>query len=796
MKKTITIGVLLVLVLALTLGLGAASAAEAAARGPIGGEAAPVAAPEDWDAAAEPDTARLQEEGDQVWIAARSGQKPMPVRTELDIAIERCYARQFSFTERFEETPSVAAPYAAGTLSADYLRTAQAWLDYLRLAAGLPRCVPNADWTDLAQHGAALLAVGDKLVHNPTQPADMEEEFYEKGLAGVQSSNLSSRVGPSGANYLINAMNGCMADNSAVSMRTLGHRRWLINPYQTMWVGFGEAISESGKYYIATRCFSADGNFPRTRVDYDFVAWPASGLFPSDLLGMADPWSIMLNPNRYELPKEEQVAVTITRESDGASWALDRSADRETPDNKEPYFHVDTGNFGVNNCIIFTPGRLYWDAEGFDGRYSVVVSGLEKKGGGAAELRYAVDFFDVAAVELPEVAAELNIQGGCTVEGLTSGPAGSNLSFRLTPDEGFRLVSLSVNGEELAELPERFFFERVTENQSVEAFFVYEGEEDLSDGLLTYRQNGKEMTVTGLADPDFDGVLRVPEQYLGCRVTALAAGALQNCVCESVTLPDSVRVIGRNALRGAVCRSIELGAGVRQLGRDALRGAEIHGALTLPAELETLGAGALTELRNLAAFAVRGEGPIFVRDGALFSRFEDQPETLLRYPLGAKRSYYALPRSTERLADGCFAGAERLKRVYALSHVIRAEFDSFTGDTITVYCQTDAPLYGQGAELEGEVTLAALDELPVFALEPGTRSIRISNCSGESMGDTVVTAEYSAGCCVRVRLWPLDLADDALLWLDLGEAEAGADSLRLFYVDAETFAPLTEDLQL
>lgn len=793
MKKHIAIGSFLALLLALTLDLGAFGISE---REPEDAEALPVAAPVDWDAAAECASAAPQAETGELWVCEQSGQKTMPARTAEDFAIERVYSRQFTFSQRFAETPSVTAPYAAGALSADYQRTAQARLDYLRLAAGLPRCEPNADWSDLAQHGAVLLAAHGQLLHNPAQPEDMEDEFYEKAVSGVSSANLSSRTGPSGANYLISSLNGCMSDNSASSMRTLGHRRWLISPYATMWVGFGEAISESGKYYIVTRCFSADGDyFPRTRVGYDFVAWPASGLFPSELLGMADPWSVMLNPNRFEVPKEEQITVTITREADGASWTLDAASDRESPDNKEAYFHVDTGNFGVNNCIIFTPGRLYWEAEGFDGRYSVVISGLEKKGGGAAELRYAVDFFDVAAVELPEVSVELDIRGGCTMEGQTSGPAGSNLSVRLIPDEGFRMVSLRVNGVEQEELRDSFFYERCTETQRIEALFVYEGEGDLSDGLLTYRQNGAEMTVTGLADPDYDGDLQVPETYLNCPVTALGAGALQNCVCASVSLPDSVTLIGRNALSGADCRSIRLGAGVRQLGRNALRGATVHGTLTLPAELE-IAVGALTELRNLSAFAVSGEGPLFVRDGVLFSKTEEQPETLLRYPLGAKRNYYTVPETTERLGDACFAGAAQLERLYAPGHVLRAEFDSFAGDTITVYCQSDAELYGQGEELEGEVTLLALDALPTFSLEPDTRSLCVCNRSGETMDDTVIAAEYSAGRCVGVRLWTLDLADGELLWLDLGEEPEGADSLRLFYVDADSYAPLIESVWL
>ena len=493
MKKHIAIVILLAILLALTPGFGAASAVDAATRAPVDVEAPPAAAPEDWDEPEEVELACPQDQAGELWIAAKSGQKTMAERTTEDIAIERAYSHQFTFTERFAETPSVTAPFAAGALSADYQRTAQARLDYIRLAAGLPRCVPNADWSDMAQHAAVLLAANDKLSLSPAQPEGMADDFYDMGLTAVASSNISSRTGPAGANYLISALNGCMSDNSAASMRSVGHRRWLINPYQTVWVGFGEAISESNKYYIVTRCFSADGDFPRTRVDYDFVAWPASGHFPSELLGISDPWSVMLNPNRYELPDETKVSVTITREADGASWTLDQSAYRDTPDNKESYFHVDTGNFGVNNCIIFTPGRLSWDTEDFDGRYTVAVTGLEKKGGGAAELRYAVDFFNVTAVNLPEYSLRVTVSGGGTAsESERTLHAGENLDLRLTPDSGFALKSLTVNGEEITPT-ELLHFERITQDINVDAVFSNAG----TRYIVTFDPNGGTVTPTG-----------------------------------------------------------------------------------------------------------------------------------------------------------------------------------------------------------------------------------------------------------------------------------------------------------
>ena len=116
-----------------------------------------------------------------------------------------------------------------------------------------------------------------------------------------------------------------MSDNSSSNMPMLGHRRWLLNPLVNMQIGFGEAVAERGSRYVVTKVFNSGSSWDKTYVDYQYVAWPASGNFPSELITMQDPWSVTLNPEEYERPDINQISVTITRSSDGASWTLDQS---------------------------------------------------------------------------------------------------------------------------------------------------------------------------------------------------------------------------------------------------------------------------------------------------------------------------------------------------------------------------------------------------------------------------------------------------------------------------------------
>lgn len=316
-----------------------------------------------------------------------SGGKDAAFRSQAEIA--EMYKALKTSEKVFDSEPSVKNPYNTGKLAESYLESAESYLNFYRYVAGLPLVEMDEELNVQAQYGATLLAANDTLTHYPTQPSDMDKAFYDKGYASTTSSNISMARGYSDTMSLINAISGCMDDTSAENMKTLGHRRWLMNPV-LLNVGFGKANSTSGTSYAVTQVFDRSGSAP----EYDFLSWPASGNFPSNILDTDVSWSVSLNPEIFAKPSADRVEVTIVRQSDGKTWKRTAADNTEKPDAAEAYFQVENSNYGVNNCIIFNIGSNQVGEDTYKGLYTVTVTGLEKKDGSEAYLSYTVNFFD------------------------------------------------------------------------------------------------------------------------------------------------------------------------------------------------------------------------------------------------------------------------------------------------------------------------------------------------------------------------------------------------------------------
>lgn len=273
----------------------------------------------------------------------------------------------------FDVTPSVNAPYATGTVKTNALQAAVNRLNAMRRIAGLPDVTLDAALSQNAQYGAVLTAHNNKLDHYPSRPADMDESFYSQAKSATSSSNLSA-----GRN-LPGAVDAFMDDSDSSNISLVGHRRWQLNPSLGK-VGFGFAVSGSGYGgYVVEKVFDKSG----TVGDYDFISWPASGNFPEEIFASRTAWSISLNPQLYATPSKSSVTVTLTRDSDGKTWNFSSGS-------ADGFFNVDTGGYGVSNCIIFRPTGV----SDYEGSYTVKVQGLKTKNGMAvADFTYQVDFF-------------------------------------------------------------------------------------------------------------------------------------------------------------------------------------------------------------------------------------------------------------------------------------------------------------------------------------------------------------------------------------------------------------------
>lgn len=279
----------------------------------------------------------------------------------------------------FDVQPSVAAPYAAGKLSDAALQVSVKRFNAMRRLAGLPEAVLDAGMCEEAQYAAVLQGAVGKASQTPERPADMDEAFYQRALAACARSNLCANLD------LTSTIDYFMSNKGVAS---LGHRRVQLNPTMGK-IGFGYAQSDAGHGdYVAEYVVDQSGTAP----DYEFIAWPSSGYFPNNTGAFTaeTAWSVTLNPEKYDVSDLSGVSVTLTRESDGARWSFSQS------DTTGGEFAVDTGAYGVANCIIFTPRNI----GGYSGLYTVRIDGL-KTGDGqpVIDFTYQTKFFRAADPE-------------------------------------------------------------------------------------------------------------------------------------------------------------------------------------------------------------------------------------------------------------------------------------------------------------------------------------------------------------------------------------------------------------
>lgn len=277
--------------------------------------------------------------------------------------------------ELFDEVPHTSAPYSPGKMNDEILQAGLNRLNALRRIAGLQSVELDEELCEEAQYGAVLLAALDNgLNHHPSQPVDMDDDFYQKGYDGTSSSNLY--LGP----LLTDAVDGFMKDPGDSNASDVGHRRWQLNPYMS-YVGFGQALEKGSlRRYTAENVISRKNN---ASCDYDFIAWPASGNFPKSQFESDTSWSVTVNPYEYRIPLQENIKVTLTRQSDGRKWTF-------SDESSNGLFNVDTTGYGVANCIVFRPTGI----SQYDGFYTVHIDGLKTLNGeDVTDFDYKVNFF-------------------------------------------------------------------------------------------------------------------------------------------------------------------------------------------------------------------------------------------------------------------------------------------------------------------------------------------------------------------------------------------------------------------
>ena len=123
-------------------------------------------------------------------VSTPSGDLSMKQPTKAEIA-ERWLALEKT-TDIYAEEPSYTAPYVLGELTEEYLEDTEDHLNFLRYIAHMPAVEQNRLHNTDAQYASVVTAANKTLSHKPTQPADMDYEFWSHGYAGASSSNLAA----------------------------------------------------------------------------------------------------------------------------------------------------------------------------------------------------------------------------------------------------------------------------------------------------------------------------------------------------------------------------------------------------------------------------------------------------------------------------------------------------------------------------------------------------------------------------------------------------------------------------
>ena len=309
--------------------------------------------------------------------------------------LRQMYGRIAGTDSLYVEEPDLSEEgYRPAVLTEDAYLYIEQLINYYRVAAGVQEIGLTDELNDSAAWGALTMAMGRDFSHEPQKPEGMSQEDFEKGAYSAACSNISyyssNADNISIREVLANIVEGQMADSDPGNIARVGHRRWLLYPRTlSMGAGVADVAGEYNDYYSAIRVSGA-GTGARSANNYDFIAWPASGYNLSDTFSPQNPWSVSLNPDIYEIPDPEKVQVFLTRIDDGCNWRFNCRTDIQEPGSEDSFFTVETGNYGLENAIIFRPP--YEKLEKYEGSYRVLITGLYDKKGRKHLLNYVVTF--------------------------------------------------------------------------------------------------------------------------------------------------------------------------------------------------------------------------------------------------------------------------------------------------------------------------------------------------------------------------------------------------------------------
>lgn len=310
----------------------------------------------------------------------RYAQEHPPGKTYFDINGKMLGDYEISY----ETKPRTSGDYRAGELSLQEQVSALNTIRLIRYIAGLSDNVYLFDpYTNRAQSAALINYINGKASHDPAIPDGADNTLAARAKLGAANSNID-RVSWKNNSLKSSILYAWMYDSDEANIKTLGHRRWILNPELVM-TGFGSVTGAKGTVntmYVKNDTVASEM--------VSGICWPARNT-PVSFFDPSSAWSISLG----EDVDSSDVVVSLMRVRDHKRWSF-RSA------YSDGEFYVDNHNYGQNGCIIFKPKNIGQIQPG--DKYAVYITYSNNI------ISYEVNFFDLEGYYSPNSTAITHLE--------------------------------------------------------------------------------------------------------------------------------------------------------------------------------------------------------------------------------------------------------------------------------------------------------------------------------------------------------------------------------------------------
>ncbi len=227
-------------------------------------------------AATDTDSMSIVSTGQQTDRVAASANAGIWLDTSNRQAVIDSYALEFSKVDPDIGWTGDRGSCSPGTTNPAYRTAIIDRVNWFRSVGGVPATVTeNATYSAKAQEAALMMSVSDQLSHNPDQS---EFDCYtSNGAEAAGKSNLYlGRTGP-------HAITGYMFDPGSGNV-SVGHRNWILHPTVQQ---FGTGDTPGPGRQATNTLWVVDNTFdpqPALREAQDFIAWPARGFVPGEVV--------------------------------------------------------------------------------------------------------------------------------------------------------------------------------------------------------------------------------------------------------------------------------------------------------------------------------------------------------------------------------------------------------------------------------------------------------------------------------------------------------------------------------